>query len=553
MKKKFVIVDINRKKKLNPIANVDIDSNCEVLSLSVYSNYLLDASLIEYRNFHDYVSEKQYLSDVIELYDEILELFVDSPSFCFLFYELSLLVTKYKYFECLKSIMEDYKVKGYEVCLVSDARYSVSYLKNEQTLSSLLDLSSFIDDDDEFFYRKNKLKFSCSLFGYKNVKKLFSKTFTPSDFNFYKYGNLKIKKNIKKACIFERELSEDRVFKNHKELTLQYEKLLVKIEEKFGSNSVYSSISHDIFSIVSKSAPEKINFQSDVVYPFTYIHKEVDYQEILRHRVKGLPVVISQHGSYVDDYSMQLKLSEINPADINLVCNEYTKEYFESQGAKSVHVVGNILFEPEVESKKLKYDCLYLIYCSGYSSDAGCVLGLEYLSPQNYSDLFKRHQAVIELFGEKYTEKTLCIKIKSSIMLSGAYVPFIELVKKYKNISIEFIEPIEKLISVSGCILSDYYSSNFITRDMHIKKDVILFSGIPCQFPVDIKNDLEKMFVFIENVSELDYVVSNMKDVFEKRVRDIDLIEKYSSPVVSEKLLNDTLNTAYSDFFKSND
>lgn len=553
MKKKLIIVDINRKKKSNPIANIDIDSNCEVLSLSVYSNYLLDTSLIEYKNFHDYVSEKQYLSDVIELYDEILDLFADSPSFCFLFYELSLLVTKFKYFECLKSIIEDYKVKGYEVGLVSDARHSVSYLKNEQTLSSLLDLSFFIEDDDDFFYRKNKLKFSGSLFRYKNIKKFFSKIFTPSDFNFYKYGNLKIKKSIKKVCVFERKLNEDKVFENHKELTLQYEKLLVQFEEKFGASSVYHSISHVIFSIISKASPEKINFQNDEVYPFTYIHKEVDYQEILRHRVKGLPVVISQHGSYVDDYSMQLKLSEITPADINLVCNEYTKEYFESQGSKSVHVVGNILFEPEVEAKKLKYDYLYLVYCSGYSSDAGCVLGLDYLSPQNYSDLFKRHQSVIELFGEKCSEKTLCIKIKSSIMLGGAYAPFIELAKKYNNISIEFIEPIEKLISVTGCILSDYYSSNFIARDMHIKKDIILFSGTPCQFPVNIKKDLEKMFVFIQSVSELDYVVSNMKDVFGKKVRDIELIEKYSSPVVSEKLLNDTLNTAYRGFFKSND
>tara|TARA_R110001583_G_scaffold169781_2_gene322990 strand:- start:6075 stop:7736 length:1662 start_codon:yes stop_codon:yes gene_type:complete len=553
MKKKFIIVDINRKKKSCSIAKYGIESNCEVLSLSAYSSYLLDASLIEYKTFHDYVLEEKYLSQILSLYEEVLCLFENSPSFCFLFYELSLLMTKFKYFECLRSIITEYKDKGCEVCLFSDAKNNNSYLNNDSFFSSLFDSCIFIGEDDSFFYGKNKIKSINSLIGYKNINKFFTKLIAPHDFEHYKYGNLNIKENIKKSGVFKYKINEDMFTLKYHELTAQYENLMLQAEKIFGSNDTYGSIYHDVVSIISKAVPEKIKFENNSIYPFTYIHKEIDYQEILRHKVKGLPVVISQHGSYVDDKSLQLTFSEIFPADINLVCNKYTKEYFENQGAKSVHIVGNILFDSGVEEKKIKYDYLYLVYCSGYSSDAGCVLGLEYVSPQNYSDVFKRHQSVIKLFGEKYSNKTLCIKIKSSIVLGGAYVPFIELAKKYKNIHIEFIKPIEKLISESDRVISDYYSSNFISRDIHIKKDVILFNATPYSIPNNIKTDFEKMFTIIDGVSELDYVVSNIDDVSNSRVRDIKIIEKYSSPIVSESMLNDALKSAYSDFFNSND
>ena len=109
------------------------------------------------------------------------------------------------------------------------------------------------------------------------------------------------------------------------------------------------------------------------------------------------------------------------------------------------------------------------------------------------------------------------------------YVPFLELSEKYKNINIEFFVPIKKLISKSKYIISDYFSSEFINRELHYKRDIILFKSAPLMLPVETIKDMSKMFILVETVDDLAEKVKDIENITKDRLRYDDIIEYYSS------------------------
>ena len=265
------------------------------------------------------------------------------------------------------------------------------------------------------------------------------------------------------------------------------------------------------------------------INPFTFLSKNQNYLEILLYKENKIPKIFMQHGSYLHE-NIFLKYNEIYPADINFVFNDFTKRLFEKRGAKKVYSVGSLNINYPIIEKKRVYDFLYITYCSSYSH-AGVYIGSEsHLLSADGNNIFNRHKEIIELFGTKFKDKTICIKIQPGIFTGTImYVPFLELSKKFKNITIEFSIPLGALIEKSEIIISDYFSTEFINRELHYKRNIILFQGLPIPLPKEIIEDMEKMFILVETIEDLETKIINLEEITKNRKRYPDIIEYYSS------------------------
>jgi len=236
-----------------------------------------------------------------------------------------------------------------------------------------------------------------------------------------------------------------------------------------------------------------------------------------------------QHGSYLQE-NIFLKYNEIYPADISFVFNDFTKKLFEKRGANKVYSVGSINFNYPIVDREKVFDFLYIVYCTSYSYSGVYVGSKINLLSMDANNIFNRHKAIIELFGTKFKDKKICIKIQPGIFMGTMmYVPFLELSKDYRNITIEFTVPIRELISKSKYIISDYFSSEFINRELHYKKDIILFQGSPLPLPEDTLEDMKKMFILVDTIDDLKEKVENIEEITNDRKRYDDIIEYYSS------------------------
>ncbi len=143
-----------------------------------------------------------------------------------------------------------------------------------------------------------------------------------------------------------------------------------------------------------------------------------------------------QHGSYLYK-NLFLKYSEINLADINFVFNDYTKKLFEDLGAKKVYSVGSILFNKKIKERKKKYDFLYITQGHDYTGNMQYVDFPNSLHSFDGYELYQRHKNIIKLFGEKFKDKKIIIRVHPTVVTNGVYVPFWELARPYKNITID--------------------------------------------------------------------------------------------------------------------
>ena len=109
------------------------------------------------------------------------------------------------------------------------------------------------------------------------------------------------------------------------------------------------------------------------------------------------------------------------------------------------------------------------------------------------------------------------------------YIPFLELSKNYPNVTIEFSVPIQKLIPESKYIISDYFSSEFINRELHYKRDILLFNAAPLILPVETVDDMQKMFILVDTIDDLEEKIKNIEEITKNRPRYDDIIEYYSS------------------------
>jgi hypothetical protein len=239
-------------------------------------------------------------------------------------------------------------------------------------------------------------------------------------------------------------------------------------------------------------------------------------------------------------------------ADINFVFNDYTKKIFEELGAKKIYSVGSILYNRRIKEQKKEYDYLYIIQGHDYSGNLQLIDFPNSLHSFDGYELYQRHKNIIELFGAKFKDKKIIIRVHPSVVTNGVYVPFWELAKPYLNITIDVSIPIHSLIEKSKYIISDYFTTEFINRELHHKRDIILFQGAPTPLPESTIEDMKRMFILIDTVDDLEEKVKNIEEVTKNRQRYDDIIEYYSSKkcdtkkVVTEilkKELNDRINS----------
>ncbi len=319
--------------------------------------------------------------------------------------------------------------------------------------------------------------------------------------------------------------------------TLKRKDIFFKIYNRFiDKNRI--ELNYD--NINYKEIYRKIN-----IHPFTFLSTNRDYLDILQYRENSIPRVFMQHGSYIQE-NIFLKYNEIYPASINFVFNDFTKKLFQREGANRVYSVGSINFNKKIKERKKKYDFLYILYCTSYGYS-----GLQIFSKLNSlsidgDNIYRRHRAVIELFGKELRDKKLIIKAQYGVVESMMYAPLIELSREYKNIEIEFFKPISSLIESSKYIISDYISSEFINRDLHYKRDIFLFNDDKIVIDETILDDMAKLFILVESIKELKEKIEDIKNISKDRVKDRKLIEYYfSKDCNSKKIVEDILKKEF--------
>jgi len=529
MKQKFYIIDINSKQKNRLQDELNLDDNSLIVALNPYSGYLLDNANYEYIGFHDLISEQEYCSSIINVYKVFENLFENYSQYSFVFYELSFLISLDCYLKLFKNVIIEKKSSEYDCIYITDVKKSDLRNKLDDQFVSMIDDYILLDNPDRDFYRKRKYEYFLRRINLSNFKKILNLFLHPKRSVFFKYGTSHLIKNFKRL---ERNKTFDyNKIRYEEEL---YNKFQLNVKELI-FNSIHSQSVAERMNVIINELSQLSNLNVDdrdfVFHPFTFLHKQTDYKEIAKHKLLGFPIIIFQHGSYLENTSLQLKFSEIHPADINLVCNDATKEYFERSGGKKVINIGNQLFKNEISktAANMKYDYVYISYCAAYSGQIGGIISLDNMSVQNSLEIYKRHQNVIELFGNNHPDLRLCIKVQPLIMTGSYYVPLLELAEKYNNIIIDYCTPLDKLFNQSEMIISDYLSSNFINRDLHIYKNIILFSNRPFALPPNIVEDIDKMFILVDDVPDLASKLKNINEIINSRVKDIEIIEHYSS------------------------
>jgi hypothetical protein len=259
------------------------------------------------------------------------------------------------------------------------------------------------------------------------------------------------------------------------------------------------------------------------------------FRGVLSLKEKGEKIYSFQHGNYLYN-NLFLRYNEIFPSDVNFVFNDYTKSLFKSLGSQEVHSVGSILFNKPIIEKFKKFDFLYITQGQDYTGSFQYVDCENSLHSFDGYALYKRHKSVIDLFGKHYSDKNIVIKVHPTVVTNGVYVPFWELSEKYENITIDVSTPVHDLIEVSKYLISDYFTTEFINRELHYKRNIILFKGGGMPIPKDTLNDMEKIFITIDTVDELRVKVKMMKRSVEDKYQYNDIIEYYSSKKIDTKV-----------------
>ena len=534
MSKIFYIVDIRKKQKSNVLQNLEMES--EVLSLTPYSSYLLESLHIPHINFHSLINEDDFRHKILNKYKEIEPIISNYSLFGYIFRKLSFIITYEVYISELQSFISKKKEKPYKVVYVSDTVKSEDAKKF--TLSSLntsglyyidnIDKNINIDNsEDSFFYILNKAKVLSNRLFHMNslLNKLKFKFFNQKKINL-RYDNIHY-------GVLLNSLSPKKLNIVNIDNTALYDKFCARVYNQCIQKETPSFIS-ELYGEALESFRQLVKYKypksSIFLSPFEYISNDYDYKKNIIYSQNDLSRIFMQHGSYIYEHIF-LKYNEIQLADVNFVFNEYTNKVFTKYGAKKSYNVGSVNFNYKIkESSTGQYDFLYITHCATYSWSATYIDGMDSHYNADANNIYKRHKAIIKLFGTQFKSKKICIKIQPGIFTGDMlYVPFLELSQNYSNISIEFSVPISKLIEKSKYIISDYFSSEFINRELHYKRDIILFKSAPLSLPEETLEDMQKMFLLVDTVEDLENTIKNIETLTTNRKRYDDIIEYYSS------------------------
>ena len=490
----LIILDIS-SSNLDDLNEISFNQNNDIiLSLTPSSFYYLDLIGIEYISFHNLISIEKFQKDILKMYDNILNLNIHNYYFKGFFREVAQYINYYYY---LDIIINYIKINNFtNIHYITDKRKSNNELDNSYSLLyKYIDFTKITIIDKQSSANKLKINFLLNYSFIAFFKKLKNRLFN----NNLKYDWFYINPRIYK-----------------KQISINQAKITFDINNDFfkyiDNNELQFNIVRDILQVT----------------PYiTFITKDV-YSQIIEYLNLDGKLYFFQHGSYLYK-NIFIKYSEVELADINFVFNDYTKKLFKDLNAKKVYNVGSILFNRPIKEKKKKYDFLYITQGHDYFGNLQYVDFTNSLHSFDGYELYQRHKSIIELFGTKFSDKKIMIRVHPCVVTTGIYVPFWELSKKYKNITIDVSIPIHNLIEKSKYIISDYFTTEFINRELHYKRDIILFEGAPTPLPKDIMKDMDKMFILVDTVNDLKEKIENIENITKNRKRYDDIIEYYSS------------------------
>jgi len=513
----------------------------EILALTPYSYYILDQMKLEYITFHDLISIKNFKSKVLKKYKEFSSLILSHEEYCYLMIKISPLITYQNYSSILCKFFKQARVSGGRVVYITDTRKASFDLfdirSNEHSAihySPYISQTIFIGKRDSVFYLRKKIE--------KHIKSF-------SLFSVYLHAVDKIKNAPK--------LNYDNVFFRDFFLNLPREKikpLSFSTYDKF-KDDFWIQINKSNFSDYVKNRFEKIISQLDEsvchyknlndisIKPMTYISGFDEMCRALTYRKNKIPVITFQHGSNIHN-NMFLKYGDVYYSDINLSYNEYSSVNYKKLGSKKTIVVGSVLFNKDLCESSGKFDYVYIPYCSNYEYSVNRIDDTSELSMGGYEN-YERHKYIIEMFGEKFPDKKICIKLQPGIMFGQMYVPLIELSQRYGNVHVESVTPLHKVLSQSKYVISDYFSSDFTNEKIHKCKGIILLNKDEI-IDVSIKKDIGEMFTRCDDVYDVENIILNIDELFKKRQIKVKIIEKYSSKVCKTKsIVDDIYKKAY--------
>ena len=502
MSKKVVFLDLKKKVSFDELKKkIDIYSkDSEFIAFTPYSLYLLEELNIQYKSFHFLNSTENFKNNVLFQISE-LEKKLDGIY-------LGMMIEFIKF-----SSYVEYKKSLIDIC---------NYFRNYE----IIYISDTKDTDFDFTNNTNLMP--------KIDYKIIYINRVPNDITIRKYRTISILNVINKVKSILLKINVGYDWKNYIS-AIKNNKLIItayqnnNLGDKFIlENLIYylkdSLLKEDFFKVVEdfKVALDK-NIMINQYMFFTWVTNF--YKYIMANNNFSF---FYQHGNYFYK-NLIFKYSEIKPSDINFVFNDYTKNIFENLGAKKVYSVGTIIFNKPITEKKKKYDFLYITQGHDYSGNLQYVDFPNSLHSFDGYELYQRHKNMIKLFGEKFKDKKIMIRVHPYVVTIGVYVPFWELAEPYPNITIDVSVPIHNLIEKSKFIISDYFTTEFINRELHYKRDIILFQGAPTPLPEETLSDMEKMFILVDTIDDLEDKVVNIETITKNRKRYDDIIEYYSS------------------------
>ena len=488
----LLIIDLKNKNTIFNIEKYTIETNLDVLSLSPYATFLLEQSYNNFLNFHDLISTVKYRDYILEIEKRFIQNNNNIIDFNLLFRFFQKLINKFIFLEVIYKFSKKYD----KVIYISDNNDRVKYFQKFAEVKLLTSSINKINKQNIFKRILNKNLIS------KVLSKYYYKINLKYDWlnylSFFKYKKLKCDESFKYNII-------NKIIVVPKELSF------------FKDDFIFESQKNIFYKISTK-----------YYTPLTDWDNIFNYLIALYYKNRNTPVMFYQHGSYFYK-GLDLVYMEINLADVNFVFNDYTKKLFLELGAKEVYSVGSILFNQPIREKKKKYDFLYITQGHDYSGNRQYVDFPNSLHSFDGYELYQRHKNIIKVFGEKFKDKKILIRVHPCVVTTGVYVPFWELAEPYPNVTIDVSIPIHSLIEQSRYIISDYFTTEFINRELHYKRDIILFQGAPTPLPEETVSDMKKMFILVDTIDDLEDKVLNIEKITKHRKRYDDIIEYYSS------------------------
>ena len=509
MRGEIVVVDIKHISSIDIFADkIKQHKNKQIIALTPYSFFLLDNLNLEYETLHSYVSTELFRDRVLSninlieksLARECKDLLIDLIKY----------ISFIEYERTIKYILGFLSISN--IIYITDTKNIEYDLTNNTSILSTL---NNIDIKWILIPRiasQKSIKISNNL---KNIslKKIITKLVG-------KFLNIQIIYDWENFVwlIFKRSVFTPS-FKQEKKIKSACKQ---EILDQLTLESFYKIHIENIFNRKVKH-PIYIQPKERSIIFKTFLSSPNNYFNVLNSRT-----FFYQHGNYFYK-NIILKYAEVMPAEVNFVFNDYTKKLFGDLGANKIYSVGSLNFQKKIKSKKIKYDYLYITQTGDYLGSVQYVDFENSLRNFDGYEIYQRHKSIIELFGKKFKDKTVLIRVHPIVLTSGDYVPFWELSSSYSNITIDVTTPIHTLIEKSKHIISDYMCSEFINREIHYKRDIILFSGAPTPLPKDTIKDMSKMFILVKNTDEMSEKVENIDYISKKRQRNDEIIEYYSS------------------------